>query len=144
MPTDEGTVSDAVANALLNYLWRGDAAAVMPGTTHWGLSTTEPTTTGTGITEPTDTAYALIAVTRDHATFAAAAARSITTAVDIAFPAADAGGAGYGLVGWIPVWDDASRTNFLGYWVVTGGPQAVGAGIAPTFPAGSLTWVYGA
>lgn len=143
MPTDQGTVSDDVADAILELLWRGTAVTLLPATTYWGLSTTQPGTDGTGITEPTDAGYALLAVTRNATNFAAASARQIATAADVLFSAADPAGSGYGLVGWIPVWNDASRTTFLGYWVVDGGPEAIGAGIAPRFPAGSLIWAYG-
>lgn len=141
MPTDVGRTSDLVANALLDYLWGAVAPTIMPATTYWGLSTTEPANDGTGITEPTDSGYALLAVARNTTNFPAASDRSIANGVTIQYGAASSGGSGFGLIGWLPVWNNSSRTVYLGHWVVTGGPQTIGAGIAPSFAPGALTWV---
>lgn len=129
------TINDA--NDVLNSRFGAGAAGATtaPATYYLALSTTTPDSDGNNVTEPTDVAYARVAVVNDSTSFLPAASRVKNNAIDFVFPTATA--------------DWGVCTHFALYDVATGGfPRAWGeltnaqdivAGITPTFPAGALS-----
>jgi hypothetical protein len=130
--------SDGLVAMINDYVHRG-VAMTLPADLFYGLSTTEPANDGTNITEPADANYARQAVPRDVASFDATAARDTVSAVDVSWPASTGGGAGYGDVGWIPIFDALTVGTFLGYLTLDE-IQNLTAGIGFDLPAGTATW----
>lgn len=78
-------LADPDANNLLDAKFRGDSLDV-PASYDVGFSSTKPEDDGTGVTEPTDPDYARANLPTDSATWNAAAARQIDTAIDLEWP----------------------------------------------------------
>lgn len=97
-------LSDADANNELNVRF-GGAASNAPATYYLGLSSTEPQPDGTGITEPTASAYARVAITNDATHWPNAAGRVKSNGLAITFPTP----------GTTPVTDDWGDVL---YWVL--------------------------
>ena len=89
-------LSTADANYMLGARFGGSAATI-PTSYLVGLSSTPPQDDGTGITEPTDSAYARVTIANNTTTWATPSGRLVTTAIQINFatPTADRTNIGY-------------------------------------------------
>jgi hypothetical protein len=129
-----GRMSDAQVNLLLDLYFSKASNTGVPGTLYVGLSTTTPSNTGTGVTEPTGGAYARVAVTNDATNFPAATARAKSNGTDVVFPTATAS---WGTVTHFVVYDASTAGNFVAWGALTV-PVSVVSGATVTFATGSL------
>jgi len=88
------------ANRINDRLF-GSTAYTPPATYYLGISTTAVTQSGTGIAEPTDTAYSRIAITNNKTNFGASSSGVVSNIVQFQFPES--------LVSW----------GVIGYWFIS-------------------------
>jgi hypothetical protein len=117
----------------------GIRAYTPPATYHIGLSSTQPTDTGTNITEPSGGGYARVAVTNNTTNWGVPTAGTDTnvsnlTAIDFGTASANWGAA----VGW---WFASTATTggTIHMWGALTTPQTVNSGNPVSFPIGALT-----
>ena len=123
--------SDYWEDATLNHLF-GKAVYTAP-TIYVGLSTTQPSEDGTGVTEPSAGGYARVATAATD--WNAASGGQITNATDIVFPQATAD---WGTVSYIVLYDAATGGNLLAYAALTTA-KTVQSGDTAQFSAGDIT-----
>jgi hypothetical protein len=121
-------------NALLNEVF-GKTDYVAPATLYVGLSTTAPNIGGTGITEPSGSAYARVAVTNNVTNFPNAANGAKSNGTVVTFPTATGP---WGTVTHFFISDLATGGNIIGYGIL-GTAQSVANGGTVSFAAGALT-----
>lgn len=98
-------------NALVNLMFGGVALSA-PATLYVGLSTTAPAVGGTGITEPSGSAYTRVSVANNTTNFPNATNGSKSNGTVITFPTATGA---WGTVAYFFIADAASAGNILGY-----------------------------
>lgn len=130
-------LSDDQANGMLDTLY-GGVATIAPAIYYHGLSTTEPASDGTNVTEPVGNGYARVAVTNNLTNFPAAALRSKSNGTVITFPAPTPGD--WGVVEWVPLYDAATSGNFCGWGVLASPVTVTGGGSAPEIPVGGMVY----
>ena len=118
-------------NALLSAKL-GKTNYTAPANVYFGLSTTTPSTAGTGVTEPSGGAYARVAV--PGSSWNAPSAGSATNSAAITFPTASAS---WGTVTYVVAYDAITAGNLLWFSSITA--QAVASGVTVSIPAGSAT-----
>jgi len=125
--------SDALCQRVWNHLAR-KATWALPGSIYLGASVTDPLPDGSGISEPTDAAYARVNIT---ASMGAAAARAATNSGIISFAKATAA---WGEIGYYFTSPYASASAGSEYWTSHALAPAVTVGIGGTLkiPAGEL------
>lgn len=124
----------------LNKLVFGDVAFTVPATLYVALSTSTPTQTGSGVTEPSTGAYARVSVANNTTNFVAASTQPAngqeqTNGAAITFPAATAS---WGTITYFGIYDAASAGNLLCFGALTTA-QTIASGDTASFAAGSLT-----
>lgn len=129
-----GALSDGFANDMLNTLF-GGVATTAPATYYVGLSTTQPTDAGTGITEPSTGAYARVAVTNNTTNFPNASARAKSNGTAITFPSPTGT---WGTVKWAVLYTASTGGTFCGWGELSEAISPVSGGSAPTIPIGGL------
>lgn len=125
--------STANKNAVLDRLFSG-ATLTIPGTLHFGLSTTQPTDAGTNVTEPTGGSYARVSVTNNVSNFPVAVAGAKSNANDIVWPAATGN---WGTVGWWVAYDSATVGVFH-HWGTLQTARVIATGDTFRIVAGDL------
>lgn len=130
-----GRLSDATMNIVLDLMFGDDHVAPFPASYDVALSTTQPTNTGTNVTEPDGAAgYARIEVTNDDTNWPPATARQKANGTAITFdqPTDD-----WGTVGWAAVYDHGTTT--FRAWSALQTPRVINAASdPPRFPAGAF------
>ena len=123
-------MSDFLEVALLNSTLNG-ASFTPVNNPYISLHTASPTDAGTG-TEVSGGSYARVA-----SSFATASGTSGTVAsdADATFPTATAG---WGVVGWVGLWDAASGGNML-YWSALQADKTIDSGDIFKISSGNLT-----
>ena len=121
-------------NNLQDAFWRG-AALVRPTTIYVGLSTTAPNDAGGNITEPSGNGYARVAVANSSTTWAASAAGSTISIVDVLFPNPIGG---WGTVGWFFYSDALTGGNILEWAALTTARLLDASSVPVRFVAGDL------
>jgi hypothetical protein len=127
------TFSDFLENELLDHVW-GNAAYSAPATIYVGLSTADPTDTGSGIAEPSGGAYARVAVTNNATNWPAASGGAKANGTAVTFPKATAS---WGTIAYMIYMDAVSGGNMLAYAPLTVS-KVVSADDTLTFPIGDL------
>jgi len=128
-----GNISTYWANEILDHLF--GKGAYTPPTIYVALSTSEPTDTGTNVTEPAGGAYARKATAAaDWNASSVGAGRIIDNANAIEF--AEASGS-WGTLSHFALYDAPEAGNFLG-WGALATSKAVGSGDTARFAAGDL------
>jgi len=128
-----GSFSDYLENELLDHVF-GASAYTAPGTLYVGLSTTDPTDPGTGITEPAGGSYARVAVTNNLTNWPAAVGGAKANGTAITFPTATGS---WGTVGWFFLADAATAGNVLGHAALTAS-KTIDSGDTASFAIGDL------
>lgn len=75
----------SLSNSLLDE-WFGKITPTIPTNYYIGLSTTTVQNDGTGATEPTDTAYARVALPNNKVSFSTSSLGSLSNAIQFTFP----------------------------------------------------------
>lgn len=138
-------LTDYLENAIIDWLWRGQAAPTLGASLHIALFTSATTEAGGG-TEVTGGSYARVAVTRSLANFAGTQSAGSTTASTgtggatsnnnaITFPAPTAN---WGSITHFAVFDAASGGNMLIHRALTQAKTVNNGDAAPSFAAGAL------
>ena len=127
-----GFKSDSQSNAVLDF----EYGSGTPATLYCALSTSTPTSSGSGFTEPVGNGYARVAVTNNATNFPAAASKTKHNGTTITFPAAT--GAGWGTITWAGWYDAASGGNFRGAGPL-GTAKTVASGDTLSFAASAFT-----
>jgi hypothetical protein len=96
-------------NGLLDH-WMGHSSYTPKTTFYVGLSTTTPTESGSGVTEPSGGAYARVAVTKSN--FLTAASGELVSNSHVTFPEATAD---WGTCTHFVIYDAATAGNFMDY-----------------------------
>lgn len=104
-----------------------------PATVYFAIFTSLPDLAGAGSAEPTDTAYARVAVTNNATNFPAAGSGIKTVDIEVAWAAADDG---YTMVG-IGIYDASTGGNLMHYQQLAAN-QVVPIGDFPRFAAGEI------
>jgi hypothetical protein len=128
-----GRLSDTVMNAVLDELFGGVAYST-PSILYVGLSTTQPGSDGSNVTEPTGNGYTRCAYANDTTNWPSAANRTKTNATVIAFPTPTGD---WGSIGYFVIYDAATGGNFYG-WGELPAPVVVTSGHPPSFPINAL------
>lgn len=126
-----GRLSDTDANALLDSLF-GSAS---PATYYFGLSTTQPTSAGGNITEPSGGAYARVSVTNNSTNFPAAASRSKSNGTAITFPSPSGS---WGTVGWWVIMTASSGGTMRSSGALNNASTIASGDPAPAFGVGAF------
>ncbi|MDP4224921.1 MAG: hypothetical protein Q8910_00930 [Bacteroidota bacterium] len=121
-------------NALLNEMF-GGVAFTPPATLYIGLSTSTPTASGTGATEPSGNAYARVAVVNNATNFPNAANGTKTNGTTITFPQATGS---WGTVTYFVIYDAASAGNLIGFGALNNS-QTVSNGDTLSFATSAMT-----
>jgi hypothetical protein len=125
-------------NALLDAALGDGHIAPMPGTLDVALSTTLPSDSGTGVTEPSGGSYAAAVVANTTANWPNASARTKSNGSTIAFPTPTGT---WGLIQWFALYDNGvahSPSTFRG-WGELNVPRNIDATTgAVSFGAGEL------
>ncbi len=125
---------DYLENELLDHVW-GNAAFSPGATLYVGLSTTNPTDTGAGITEPPGgNGYARVAVTNNLTNWPAASGGAKSNGTVVTFPTATGS---WGTVGWFFISDAASGGNLYGHGSLTTA-KTIDSGDTASFAVGDL------
>lgn len=128
-----GSFSNYLELELLDHVYGcGNRNYTPPSSLYVGLSTTDPTDAGTGITEPSGGGYARVQTGSSDWTTAASGA--LSNANVITFPEASAS---WGTPPYFFLADAASGGNMLGHGAITT-PQAIASGQTARFPVGDL------
>lgn len=124
--------SDYLELELLDHVL-GNSAYSAPATVYVGLSTADPTDSGSGIAEPSN-GYARVAVTNNSTNWPAAASGAKANGTEIQFPEAS------GSWGTVTHWfiSDASSSGNMLYHGSLSVSRSVIAGDAPRFDVGEL------
>lgn len=122
--------SDDYRDSILDYVF-SKATFTIPATIYVGLSTADPTGDGSGITEPTDAAYARVALTNNATNFPAASGAEKSNGTNILFDAATEE--------WDPIThvffaDAAEDGNMIGY-IELDSSLEIGVGESASFPS---------
>lgn len=115
------------ANKILDHI-HGKASYTAPSV-YIGLSTTTPALGGTGVTEPSGSAYARVATSA--ATWGSAASGATTNAAAITFPTATGS---WGTVTYVVAYDASTAGNLLWYSSITS--QAIASGVTASIAIG--------
>lgn len=121
-------------NKLLDLVFSNTSYTV-PSTLYIGLSTTTPTQSGSGFTEPSGNGYARVAVTNNSTNWPAASNGAKSNANAITFPQATGS---WGTVTHFGVFDASTSGNLLA-WGALSQSKSISSGDTPYFAAGSLT-----
>jgi hypothetical protein len=124
-----GKISNYLANELLDHVF--NAAYAPPATVYLGLSTADPTDTGSGLAEPVGSGYA-----RQPITFGAAASRRVTQGSAVTFPQATGA---WGTVSHWALFDAVSGGNMLAHGALAQAKSVV-ANNTPSVPSGEV-WI---
>lgn len=127
-------LSDGYANDMLNTLF-GGVATTAPATYYVGFSTTLPSNTGTGVTEPSGGSYARVAVTNNTTNFPNASARSKSNGVAITFPTPTGL---WGTCKYAVLYTASTGGTFLGWDELSEAITPDTGGSAPVIPIGGL------
>ena len=129
-------LSDTRAAAVLNRLFNG-ATLTVPSSYYIALSTTEPADDGTGVTEPTATSYARLAVAVNTTNFPTTATRIITNGVALTF-ATPGAAEDWGVIGWYALYDASTGGTFHGWGLFANAQQVTTATGPVTIAVGDL------
>lgn len=124
-----GSFSDFLENKVIDHILKTGAYSP-PSTVYLGLSTADPTDSGSGLAEPVGNAYIRKAIS-----FGAAAARTITQDAQIDF---DTATGDWGTITHWALFDAASNGNILAYGSLSAG-VAVNTGKAPYITSGEIS-----
>lgn len=128
------SISTYAANKVLDKLF-GNTTLAQPTTLYFGLSTTTPSADGTGVTEPSGSAYARIAVTNsDKTNWTVASGASLSNSTAITFPESTGS---WGTVTNVIVYDALTSGN-LWFWDVLTPSRAVATSTTVYFSAGGV------
>jgi hypothetical protein len=138
-------LTDYFENKLIDQIFRGQAFT-FPASLYIGLLTAAPSDSAAG-TEVAGGAYARVAVAGSLANWAGTQGAGTTVASSgtggttsnngvITFPTPSAG---WGVVGWVGIYDASSAGNLLAYAALSVS-KTINQGDAVTFPAASLTF----
>lgn len=120
-------------NAILNEFF-GGTDYTPPATLYIGLSTTTPSKTGTGVTEPTGGAYKRVAIANTVANFPNASNGSKNNGTVITFPEATAN---WGTLTHFVIYDAVTGGNMLVYGALVNA-KSIEPGDVPSFNTGTL------
>lgn len=125
-------VATYLVNAWLNHLF-GKVAFSTPAHIYVGLSLTDPTADGSGVSEPSDGSYARVET--DAADWTEATARVCSNANAVVFlaPTGDWGDVAYAFLA-----DASSGGNILVSAALPAPVEIINGSTAPTFEAGNL------
>ena len=129
-----GKISTVYMNNLLNVAF-GMLPSSFPALMYLGLSSTEPTDTGTNITETTELDYARVEIANDSGTWDVASGRGIDNLVTFTFPTA---ATAWGTMTHFVIMD-ASTVGEMILWGALAAPITVGIGDIVTFDPGTIT-----
>lgn len=100
---------------------------------YFALSTTTPTVSGTNFTEPSENAYARVAVPGSYWSAASGGSTANTTAIE--WPTATGS---WGTITYVGIFDASSGGNLLAYFLLPAS-QAIPSGVAPKLNIGDAT-----
>lgn len=123
-----GTISDFLENELVDHIF-GNGAYTPPTTVYVGLSTADPTDSGSGLSEPVGNGYARVAISFD-----AAASRLLNQTSEISFPKATGS---WGTITHYTLHDALTSGNLMGSSALTASKTIV-SGKTPKIPAGTI------
>jgi hypothetical protein len=133
-----GKLSNTYANLTLDIAF-GKATNTFPAIFYVGLSSTEPTDTGTNVTEPAGgSGYARVGVTNSATYWSAAVSRVKANAQNVTFAVATADWASGSDLTHFVIYDAISGGNFVG-WGALDNPAPVLTGVQAAFAPGALT-----
>jgi hypothetical protein len=130
VPGLAGSFSNYLELEILDHVF--GKGSYTPPTIYVGLSTADPTESGSGIAEPSGNAYARVATT--GATWTTASGGAISNAADITFPEATGS---WGTITHFFLSDAATNGNVLAYGAL-GTSKAIGSGDTAKFATGDL------
>lgn len=135
-----GRLTNTDAVAILNNRFGATSMPTATSTHYIGLSTTQPLSDGTGVTEPVGNGYARQAIANNTTNWPTIAAptRTKVNGTSIVFPTAT--GTGWGTVGWFVLYDAVTGGVCRAYGDLAA-PVTIAAGETRAFPAGSLSIV---
>ena len=122
------------ANRMLNYEF-GGTSYTPPATWYFGLSTTSTGYSGSSATEPTDGAYARVALTNNKTNFSTSSSGSLINNVDIVF---NQSSGSFGTIVDLDMWDLGAGGNIWHYQALSS-PRIVSGSSVVKFLAGSLS-----
>ena len=126
--------SNYTENAVLNHIFMNSAFA-FPTNLYVALSTTDPTESGTGITEPSGGGYSR--VTTSGATWSTASTGTLNNSAEISFPTATGDWAGGANLTAFAIFDASTGGNMIAYADLTTA-RAVLNGDTAKFAVGAL------
>lgn len=129
-----GRLSDTDVGLMLD-LYFGQHVVTVPATHYVGLSTTQPTNAGAGITEPVGAGYAPVAVANDATTWPVAASRAKSNGVAVTFPQPTGA---WGECGWFVVRADTAAGRMVGWGALAEARIITDTSQPPSFPVGAL------
>lgn len=128
-----GSLSDYSENELLDHVF--NVAYTPAATVYLGLSTANPTDSGSGLAEPGGNGYA-----RKALTFAAAASRTVAQNATVTF---DQATGAWGTISHWAIFDAVTSGNMLAYGAF-GTSKAVMSGNTPSVASGEITIAFNA
>lgn len=130
-----GRLSDADIHAILDFLFGSGANALAPAEHQIALSSTQPTNTGTNVSEPVGNGYSRVIFANNATNWAKAASRVKKNAASVTFPTATGS---WGSPGFFAVYRNLATPVYVA-WGNLASAQAINAGVVPTFHPGDLT-----
>ena len=121
-------------NSLLNHTFGGITYSPV-ATMYVGLSTANPTDTGSFTGECTGGSYARVAITNDKTTWSTSSAGSLSNAITISFPTATAS---WGTVTYFFIADASTAGNVIAYGQLSAS-KTIDTGDTALFNIGDLT-----
>lgn len=125
---------NVLENSLLNHTFGGTTYSPL-ATMYVGLSTANPTDTGSLVSECTGGSYARVAITNNKTTWSISSAGSLSNAITITFPTATAS---WGTVTYFFIADASTAGNVVAYGALSAA-KTIDTGDTALFNIGDLT-----